>query len=79
MSATAIGAYVRRCAPRAGPRQRVVASLGKLDEREVVGLRGGRGDLPALLYGEAPRCRAATAEFPGVGGPTAVCEPASAA
>ena len=49
-----------------GPRQRVVASLGKLDEREVAGLRGGWDDLPALLRGEAPPQRASTAELPGV-------------
>jgi len=32
-----------------GPRQRVVASLGKLDETEVAGLRDGWDDLTALL------------------------------
>ena len=51
-----------------GPRQRVVASLGKLDEAEVAGLRGGWDDLTALLRGEAPaRSPAArTAEVPGL-------------
>ena len=43
-----------------GPRQRVVASLGKLDEAEVAGLRGGWDDLPALLRGEVPERRAVT-------------------
>jgi len=37
-----------------GPRQQVVASLGKLDEREVAVLRGGWGDLPSLLRGGLP-------------------------
>lgn len=32
-----------------GPRQRVIASLGKLDEAQVAELRGGWEDLPALL------------------------------
>jgi hypothetical protein len=36
-----------------GPRQRVVASLGKLEEAQLAGLRGGWGDLTALLRGEA--------------------------
>lgn len=48
-----------------GPRQRVVASLGKLDEAEVAGLRGGWEDLPALLRGEQPSPGAATSELPG--------------
>ena len=34
-----------------GPRQRVVASLGKLDEAQIAGLKGGWDDLPALLRG----------------------------
>jgi hypothetical protein len=36
-------ARARACAKAAarGPRQQVVASLGKLDERELSGLRGG--------------------------------------
>jgi hypothetical protein len=37
-----------------GPRQRVVASLGKLDEQQVAGLQGSWDDLPALLRGEQP-------------------------
>jgi hypothetical protein len=49
-----------------GPRQRVVASLGKLDEAEAGGLRGGWDDLPALLRGEAPATRVTTAPLPGV-------------
>ena len=49
-----------------GPRQRVVASLGKLDEAEVAGLRGGWDDLTALLRGETPSPAAKTAELPGV-------------
>jgi len=48
-----------------GPRQRVVASLGKLDEAEVAGLKGGWDDLPALLRGETPASRSATADLPG--------------
>jgi len=54
-----------------GPRQRVVASLGKLDEAEVAGLRGGWDDLPALLRGEMPERRAVTTALPGLGAPTA--------
>lgn len=50
-----------------GPRQRVVASLGKLDEVEAGGLRGGWDDLPALLRGETPAARATTEPLPGVG------------
>jgi transposase len=37
-----------------GPRQQVVASLGKLDDAHLAGLRGGWADLPALLRGETP-------------------------
>lgn len=48
-----------------GPRQQVVASLGKLDAEEVGGLSGGWDDLPALLRGEAPTARAHTPAFPG--------------
>jgi hypothetical protein len=48
-----------------GPRQRVVASLGKLDEAEVAGLRGGWDDLPGLLRGEGPAPRPRTAELAG--------------
>ena len=48
-----------------GPRQRVVASLGKLDEAEVAGLRGGWDDLTALLRGETPAPGPTTADLPG--------------
>ena len=51
-----------------GPRQRVVASLGKLDERQVGGLRSGWEDLPALLRGEPPAPCPASAELPGLAG-----------
>ncbi|MFM9031721.1 MAG: IS1634 family transposase, partial [Opitutaceae bacterium] len=49
-----------------GPRQRVVASLGKLDEEEAAGLRSGWDDLPALLRGETPAERTTTSPLPGV-------------
>ena len=53
-----------------GPRQQVVASLGKLDEREAAGMRGGWEDLLALLRGETPPPRPpATAPMPGFAGP----------
>jgi transposase len=42
-----------------GPRQRVVASLGKLDDTEATGLAQGWPDLSALLSGE-PIARSAT-------------------
>ena len=48
-----------------GPRQRVVASLGKLDEAEVAGLRGGWDDLAALLRGEASSPVVKVPELPG--------------
>ena len=48
-----------------GPRQQVVGSLGKLDERELASLRGGWDDLPALLRGEAPAPRPRTPPLPG--------------
>lgn len=48
-----------------GPRQQVVASLGKLDERELDGLRGGWDDLPALLRGQNPQARPVTMPLPG--------------
>ena len=51
-----------------GPRQQVVASLGKLDEAELSGLRGGWDDLPALLRGETPSPRTVTAPLPGFAG-----------
>lgn len=49
-----------------GPRQRVVASLGKLDEEEAGALRDGWDDLPALLRGETPVARPTTSPLPGV-------------
>ena len=49
-----------------GPRQRVVASLGKLDELEAGALRDGWDDLPALLRGETPAARTTTSPLPGV-------------
>ena len=49
-----------------GPRQRVIASLGKLDEAQVAGLRGGWEDLPALLRGETPSTPPTTAHLPGL-------------
>jgi transposase len=49
-----------------GPRQRVVASLGKLDEEEAAALRSGWDDLPALLRGETPAERTTTSPLPGV-------------
>jgi hypothetical protein len=53
-----------------GPRQQVVASLGKLDESEQTALRGGWDDLPGLLRGETPPPRVVTAPLPGLGSPT---------
>jgi hypothetical protein len=44
------------------PRQRVVASLGKLDAAQLAGLRGRWDDRPAFLRGETPSCRPATAQ-----------------
>lgn len=55
-----------------GPRQRVVASLGKLDAAEVASLSGGWEDLPALLRGEAPTPRPRTEALPGLEGVEAV-------
>jgi transposase len=52
-----------------GPRQQVVASLGKLDDTQLAGLRGGWDDLPALLRGEAPVPKPDTAPLPGLGLP----------
>ena len=49
-----------------GPRQRVVASLGKFDEQEAGALRDGWDDLPALLRGETPVARTTTSPLPGV-------------
>lgn len=48
-----------------GPRQRVVASLGKLDEAELAGWRGCWDDLPALLRGETPRSPRVAVPLPG--------------
>lgn len=59
-----------------GPRQRVVASLGKLDDHEAASLRGGWDDLPALLRGEAPERRTTTADLPGLSDSTADAEAA---
>lgn len=50
-----------------GPRQQVVASLGKLDDAQVAGLRGGWDDLPFLLRGETAPDRPLTAPLPGLG------------
>ncbi|MCS6244830.1 MAG: hypothetical protein H2172_13375 [Opitutus sp.] len=52
-----------------GPRQQVVASLGKLDDAQLAGLRGGWDDLPALLRGETPIPKPDTAPLPGLGLP----------
>jgi transposase len=49
-----------------GPRQQVVASLGKLDAEQLAGLRGGWDDLPALLRGESPAPRPHTPSLPGL-------------
>jgi transposase len=53
-----------------GPRRRVVASLGKLDEAEINSLQGSWDDLGALLRGEPPasavvKPRPRTALLPG--------------
>jgi transposase len=50
-----------------GPRQQVVASLGKLDDVQAAGLRGGWDDLPFLLRGETAPPRQLTASLPGLG------------
>src|SRR3954469_261326 len=49
-----------------GPRQRVVASLGKLDQAEQAAVRDGWDDLPGLLRGERPSARPLTAPLPGL-------------
>src|ERR1035437_3843596 len=54
-----------------GPRQRVVASLGKLDEVQVAGLQGGWEDVPALLRGEQPASAPRSAPLPGFESPGA--------
>jgi transposase len=51
-----------------GPRQQVVASLGKLDEPELAALRGGWDDLHWLLRGESPPAK--TADLPGLAAAT---------
>jgi len=48
-----------------GPRQRMVASLGKLDEAQCAGLTGGWEDLSALLRGQTPQPKLDTAALPG--------------
>ena len=48
-----------------GPRQRVVASLGKLEEAQLPGLRGGWADLTALLRGEELTVPATQPPLPG--------------
>ena len=48
-----------------GPRQRVVASLGKLDQKQCAGFSGGWGDLPALLRGERLPPKPVTTALPG--------------
>ncbi len=50
-----------------GPRQQVVAWLGKLEESEEVALRGGWDNLPSWLRGETPPPRVITATLPGLG------------
>ena len=57
-----------------GPRQRVAVSLGKLDQAEPAGLRGGWDDLGALLRGETPRAK--TADLTGLA-PAASPEPSA--
>jgi transposase len=57
-----------------GPRQQVVASLGKLDQADLAGLRGGWDDLGALLRGETPPAK--TADLPGLA-PSASPEPSA--
>jgi hypothetical protein len=52
-----------------GPRQQVVASLGKLDDAQLADLRGGWDDLPSLLRGETPSLKPVTAPLPGLGLP----------
>lgn len=52
-----------------GPRQRIVASLGKLDEQDALAFRDTWDDLPALLRGEQPapaqRAHSHTPALPG--------------
>jgi transposase len=58
-----------------GPRQRVVASLGKLTDPEAAGQAPGWGDLSALLSGEAERKPAAAPYLPELA-PTTEAPPA---
>ena len=59
-----------------GPRQQIVASLGKLDQAQSEGLRGGWDDLPALLRGITPPPRPLTAPLPGFAEPGVAGPPA---
>ena len=59
-----------------GPRQQIVASLGKLDQAQADALRGGWDDLPALLRGHTPPPRPLTEPLPGFAEPGAAGPPA---
>jgi len=48
-----------------GPRQQVVALLGKLDDAELAAMRGGWDDLPAVLRGETLAAHPVTSPMPG--------------
>jgi len=48
-----------------GPRQQVVALLGKPDEAELAAMRGCWDDLPAVLRGETLAARPVTSPLPG--------------
>ena len=74
VSVTAIRVCVRPTARR-GPRQRVVASLGKLDEREAAQLAQGWADLSALLAGEPAPKPAATPDLPEPSAPPPAAPP----
>jgi hypothetical protein len=59
-----------------GPRQRVVASLGKLTDAEAVGQASGWGDLTAMLAGEAlPPTPVAAPYLPDLAPPAALPPP----
>ena len=62
-----------------GPRQQVVASLGKLGQSEQAGWRGGWDDLPVLLARRDAAAHLVTAPLPGLGSPTAADLKAGAA
>ncbi|MEN9634507.1 MAG: hypothetical protein RL077_2911, partial [Verrucomicrobiota bacterium] len=62
---------------RLRPRQRVVASLGKLDDREAAQLSQGWGDLSALLRGEPAPKPAATSDLPELAPPPPPSPPPS--